>query len=136
MNRCAYADRTHALLQAAPIFIATYIVSMFFPALDSIIKEKSFSDARLVSALTTTVPVFGRYSVASSDLLRSTCFTICAMSISITSSVIFCLRNWKGTLDPFDAYMQLSIISHSNIEKALPYKVVVHYDTATSDIPC
>ena len=34
------------MFQAAPIFIATYVASMFFPALDSIVKEKAFGDAR------------------------------------------------------------------------------------------
>ena len=33
-------------MQAAPIFIATYVASMFFPALDSIVKEKAFGDAK------------------------------------------------------------------------------------------
>ncbi len=43
-NRLSVGDCRAA--QAAPIFIATYVASMFFPALDSIVKEKAFGDAK------------------------------------------------------------------------------------------
>lgn len=39
-------------MQTAPFFIMIYVASMAFPALDSIIKEKLFGDARCPPATT------------------------------------------------------------------------------------
>ena len=43
---CHANAKLASAVQAAPIFIATYVASMFFPALDSIVKEKAFGDAK------------------------------------------------------------------------------------------